>query len=184
MFGLPLAVGDDADLSDESSVFDGDDRPFGRLRSVLGSQNTKMRELRDQDDPEIRDTLLQLLERTDESLRMSTELYSDFYADEAVRDEIERIAEKTGDVRILLDESVDVEDRQERFGYLFENENVEIKQSVERIPHWWISDEEDFRLEKRHEPGERGTSNLVIAEAGPIVAEMLTDRFDDWWYDR
>jgi hypothetical protein len=132
------------------------------------------------DTKDVRDLLISVLENTTDQLYMSTALHSDFYEMDQVRREICRIAD-SGEVRVLLDSHVSVEEKRSEHPYLFGTDGIALKKSKKRVPHWWICDQEDLRLEKIHGENERGDQNLVILDAQPSVCEFFLEEYNTWW---
>jgi hypothetical protein len=172
---------------------DSDDAPgkisISYLKQVLGIQNPRYYQIPEkndqfqeftEDNKELRNMLIEILENTDDYLYISTALHTDFYNEDQVKENIKRVAEE-GTVRILLDSYVDTDRLEDRFPYLFKENNVKLRKSMDRVPHWWISDGEDLRLEKIHAKGERGDKNLVVFDAQPSVYELFEDEYLDWW---
>lgn len=181
--GIGAVIKTKVDLDDTENL-------LSRIRQWLGTHESKFYQFKeiDQDTDEIEELVLEILDKTNEQLLLSTELRPQFYDRNDVKSRIKAIADRAHDgsttepsIHILLDHSVDVEDRRSQMPWIFETENIEIRKATKHVPHWMISDKRDLRIEKLHEPGVRGTPNLIILDAKPEISEIFFDKYMSWW---
>jgi hypothetical protein len=131
---------------------------------------------------EVRELFVNIFSNTNKELLLSTDLDPDFYNDQDIQESMRNVSnEKDVDIRILLDARVDAEERRKQVPWISDLENVDIRQSKKDIPHWLISDGRDVRLEKPHNPNQKGAPYLVVRDLDPTVADVLDQRFNTWW---
>lgn len=131
-----------------------------------------------------RTKIINLLQRANEYIWISTGLDSDFYNDANVKKAMVDAIEKVKKVRIIIDGNVDV--KKTEVSWLFEitkelKEKIQIKQK-EEVLHWLIVDGRHFRLEKPHPVGIVGEKNLFVCNVKPSTFPEIVKRdFEKWW---
>lgn len=182
--GIGAVIKTRVDLDDTENL-------LTRVRHWLGAHDSKFYQFREinQDTAEIEELVLGILDNTNDELLMSTELRPEFYDRDDVKSRIKAIADRTWEestgepsVRVLLDSEVDVENRRSRMPWIFETDGIEVRKATERVPHWLISDRRDLRIEKLHEPGVRGSPNLIILDSKEEISEIFFDKYMSWWH--
>lgn len=143
----------------------------------------RLEELDEFDGDLISDRLSTIFSDTEKYLWLSTSLYPDFYNQSEIKESLEKLADKDVEIRVLLDEDVDIEDRRERVNWLFTLPSAKIRHSEKNIPHWVIADGNNLRLEKSHESGRHGGPNLIVSDADKMLSDVFETRFEKFWYN-
>ncbi len=129
--------------------------------------------------------IINLLQRANDYIWMSTGLNSDFYNDADVKKSMIDAFGRVKNVRLLIEG--DAEAKKTNVGWLFEEAKklkgkLQIRQCDE-VMHWIMVDGKHFRLEKNHDFGIIGVNNLFVCDVQPpAIAEILKRKFDEWWF--
>ncbi|RZN15495.1 MAG: hypothetical protein EF812_02370 [Methanosarcinales archaeon] len=126
--------------------------------------------------------IIELFGKAKKSILMSTELNSEFYNDDDVKNVMEDALKKVKSAKIII--TNDIESRKKDVKWLFDiarhDNKIQIK-PCEKAMHWLIIDDKHIRLEKSHKIGIIGKENLFQFDVPQIVTEILKKKFYSWW---
>jgi hypothetical protein len=135
-------------------------------------------------DPESK--IVDLYNTAHDSVWDSTGLNLEFYNRSTIRQAMLSAADRVSEFRLLVDSSVDWNQRKSQITWLaelLEKKSVAVRASREPLLHWLIVDETHFRLEKEHPKETIGKNNLIIRNAIKPLSDKLRDIWQQWWYD-
>ncbi len=144
--------------------------------------NMQTQEVRGEE--QTKEKIINLLERSEKYIWMSSGLNSEFYNDPDVKTAMVNAFKQVEDVRIIIDG--DYKTKKVELRWLFEiaqqfREKIRIKQH-QNLLHWLIVDGKHFRLERPHKTEMVGVDNLFVIDVfQPIVSDMLNKKFTKWW---
>jgi hypothetical protein len=118
------------------------------------------------------------------SVFMSTDLYLPFYQSEDVKKSLIKAASVCSSFRIVVDNRVDAAKRMTELDYLIplaRDGKVSIRQAVVPVPHWWIVDRKNMRLERPHPIEAPSGTNMQIMDATDDIVEQVETEIDRMW---
>jgi sugar-specific transcriptional regulator TrmB len=137
-----------------------------------------MEEYSSEDFSEMVPELLSLAKR---EILISTYLDPKFYNKERVREAFESAVERRVDVKILLDKNAYPVTEVDWINKLYQAGKIEVRQSLQKIPHVIIIDRSHLREETPHErENYEGVKNTVIKYAYGLAYKKRFE-FLEWW---
>ncbi len=129
----------------------------------------------------ISEKLLKIYDRASEWIWFSTNLHPAFFNRDDIREKLLDRADSGVTMNILVDREVNLDSRKEEVEWVFNHENIQVKQSRDIVQHRVISDKTDLRLEKDHDMQEKGAANLIAMNAAEELESPYRREFEDWW---